>query len=355
MYNFQNIIAGVGQMSPEELAKQGMFCNSISTTLSRKMINDQKVLANAAPADLGYNFDITTLTSIRQQVVSQKFYEIAPADYINVKVGFGAFSDQLLTYKSYATGNGFESGIVDVNTGKLETVDAGFDAVTTKVVSWAKALNYNLLSLQTATKSGNWSLIEEKEKSRLKDWQLGIQKIFGLGHSSDDKVTGLLNNPSVTNDTTTLTAKISSLTDANFQSFIAAFVGAYRANTGSRNYPDTFVIPASDWDGLGRAASTTHPNISRREYLIKEFREATRNPNAQVLPLAYGDAADNNLGVTRYVMYRNDEDTLSMNIPVDYTSTVAGTFNGFSFESAAYGQFTGVEIYRPKEVLYFSF
>lgn len=355
MYNYQNVIAGVGTMSPEDLAKQGAFCNSISTTPSKKMINDQKVFANAAPADLGYNFDITTLTEIRQQIIEQKFYEIAPADYISVKVGFGAFSDQLLTYRSYSTGDGFESGIVDTNTSKLDTVDTGFDAITTKIVSWAKGLEYNLLSLQTATKSGNWSLIEQKEKARLQNWQLGIQKIFGLGHSTDEKVTGLLNNPNVTDDTTTLTAKISSLSDENFQSFIQAFVAAYRANTGSRNYPDTFVIPSSDWDGLGRAASTTHPNITRREYLIREFREITRNPNAQVIPLAYCDAADNNLGLTRYVMYKNNEDTLAMNIPVDYTSTIAGTFNGFNFESAAYGQFTGVEIYRPKEVIYFSF
>ena len=44
-----------------------------------------------------------------------------------------------------------------------------------------------------------------------------------------------------------------------------------------------------------------------------------------------------------------------VNIPVDYTSTLANSINGFNWQNAAYGQFTGVKVYRPKEVLYFDY
>jgi hypothetical protein len=42
-----------------------------------------------------------------------------------------------------------------------------------------------------------------------------------------------------------------------------------------------------------------------------------------------------------------------MDIPVDFTMTQAGTLNNFQFQDAAYGQFTGVGIYRLLELVYF--
>ena len=55
-----------------------------------------------------------------------------------------------------------------------------------------------------------------------------------------------------------------------------------------------------------------------------------------------------------YALYNKSEDALRMNIPVDYTNTMANSTNGFQFENTAYGQFTGVTVIRPKEMIYFT-
>ena len=75
----------------------------------------------------------------------------------------------------------------------------------------------------------------------------------------------------------------------------------------------------------------------------------------EINKLAYADMAQSGLAVQRYVLLRKDADTLAMNIPVDYTSTLANSINGFNWQNAAYGQFTGVTVFLPKEVLYFDF
>lgn len=355
----QNIIGSVEMHRGRQLP-EGMYVSSVSNASpnGKPLMNamGKMPLNNAADSSLGFQIDIDTLTEIRQKIIEQKFYEVAVADFMPVVVGFGAWSEQLLTYRAYQTSDDFESGIVDTATNsRLSEVNIGIDSVQTKVIDWAKMLGYSLMDVQKAQKSGNWSLIEQLEKSRKKNWDLGIQKVGFLGHSVDTNVTGLLNNAGVTNNTSLITEALKDMTDAEFQTFITGLLQAYFSNSDSTAFPDTFAIPMSDWLGLGKATSATYPVVNRRQYLINEFREATKNPNAQVVPLAYGDSGNNGLGVQRYVLYKNDADVLDMNIPVDYTSTVIGSINNFQFQNVAYGQFTGVQMYRPKEVLYFSY
>jgi hypothetical protein len=110
-----------------------------------------------------------------------------------------------------------------------------------------------------------------------------------------------------------------------------------------------------DWLGLGKSVSATFPIRDRIDYLESLFKKLTKNQNFKIMPLAYGDAANNDLGKTRYVLYNRNEDVLDLNLPIDYTSVAVGSLNNFQFQSVAYGQYTGVEIYRSKEVLYFDF
>jgi hypothetical protein len=56
-----------------------------------------------------------------------------------------------------------------------------------------------------------------------------------------------------------------------------------------------------------------------------------------------------------YVLLNYDEEALRMDIPLDYTNTLANSLDNFSFQNAGYGQFTGVLAYRPLELLYFGF
>ena len=94
--------------------------------------------------------------------------------------------------------------------------------------------------------------------------------------------------------------------------------------------------------------------VARRlERLEESMRQLTRNPDFKVLPSAYASKAVNGTKNV-YALYNKSEDTLRMNIPVDYTNTMANTTNGFQFENVAYGQFTGITLIRPKEMIYFT-
>ena len=85
------------------------------------------------------------------------------------------------------------------------------------------------------------------------------------------------------------------------------------------------------------------------------FKLITRNAAFKILPLAYGDAAYSTLGVQKYALYNSEEESIRMDIPVDYTNTLANSIDNFSFQNVGYGQFTGVLAYRPAEMLYFQY
>lgn len=305
---------------------------------------------------LGVDIPITTLTTAIKSISEQKFYKIAPADYVPVVVGEGSFGTDLLKYLSFQTGGDFEEGIIKTGTAnsKLAQVDAGVKGIRIPIVNWAKGLNWNLMEVQQAAKTGNWDLITAKEKSRKTNWDLGIQKITFLGSAAIEGVYGLLNQPDVSSNLSVITKSISSMSTTEYANFIATIYAAYREHSGYTAEPTTFVIPENDYNGLANPLNTTYPTKSKLEYLKDAFKEIVGS-EVKIKKLAYANSAQSGLGVNRYVLYREDPDTLALNIPVDYTATLANSINGFNWENAAYGQFTGVRVYRPKEVLYFDF
>lgn len=303
---------------------------------------------------MGYNIDLTTLTQVLKRVAEQKFYTVKPSDYIPVSVSEGAWSDQLLQYKSYQMGGEFEDGIIDVGSDqdRLATVNAGLEPVYTKVFNWAKELHWTIPEIEQASRTQVWDVIVAKEKARKKNWDLGIQKIAFEGNAKYG-INGLFGLPSVTANTTLITKKIGAMTAAEFQALMAGLLPAYRANTAYTAYPSIFVIPEDDYNTLATCADETYPLKTRLERLEESMRQLTRNPNFQVLPSAYASKAVNGTKNV-YALYNKSEDTLRMNIPVDYTNTMANTTNGFQFENVAYGQFTGITLIRPKEMIYFT-
>lgn len=305
---------------------------------------------------LGIEIPITTLTTAIKSVSEQKFFRVSPADYMPVVVGEGAFGTNLLKYTSFNMAGGFENGIIHqgVANSELAQADAGVEGISIPIINWAKGLNWNLFEVQTAAKTGNWDIITEKEKSRKTNWDLGIQKVAFLGLDAVADVKGLLNQPNVTSNTTTITKSITSMSASEYQAFVGKVYADYRANSAYTAEPDTFIIPESDYNGLASAVDPNFPIMSKLEYLKKAFREIVGQEVA-IKKLAYADMAQSGLNVQRYVLLKKDADTLAMNIPVDYTSTLANSINGFNWQNAAYGQFTGVKVYRPKEVLYFDY
>ena len=313
---------------------------------------------------LGYQIALDTLTFIKKQITEQKFYEVSPADYIPIAVGDGSFSQSILTNLSVSTARDFESGIINQGSGndRLEAADSAISSKTVAVMNWAKAVGYSIFEVEQALQANNWDIIESKHRARKKNWDLGIQAVAFLGlKGSNTTVPGLLTQTSanVNSDTTTITETISGMTSAEFATFVKNVVAAYQANCDYTAMPTHFVIPQDDWLGLASPVSDTYPFNSKLEYLKKAFAEIVPG-GVKIQPIVYGMPAYNvsrlgGSGLHRYAMYRYDPESIRMDVPVDYTVTQPNTLNNFQFQDAGYGQFTGVGVYRPLEILYFDF
>jgi len=348
--------------------KQPVILNSagkpITLTAGEKLhvermqrVMNQRCLENS----LGYEVSITTLTTVVKKITEQKFFEVAPADYIPIKVGEGTWSSNLTTYRSFQIADEFETGIINTggNNDRLASGDAGVDALNIKVNNWAKAIGWSIFDLELAAKSGNWDLVAAKEKSRKTNWDLGIQRVAFLGargqNGTGGSCLGMLNQPGVTFDATLITQPLSSMTPTQLSAFQQAVIQRYRNNCGYTAFPTHFQIPESDYNGLVAQASPQFPMKSILQLLEEGFQVITRNPSFKILPLAYGDKANSGLATQMYTLYKYDEESIRMDIPLDYTNTLANSIDNFSFQNAGYGQFTGVLAYRPLEMLYMGF
>lgn len=315
---------------------------------------------------LGYEVSITTLTTIMKKITEQKFFEIPPADYVPLRVGEGTWSSNLTTYRSFETADEFETGMI--NTGgqnaRLAAADAGVDALNIKVFNWAKSIGWSIFDLELAAKSGNWDLVSAKEKARKRNWDLGVQRIAFLGmrgqNGSGGACLGLLNQSGITTNTTVITQPISAMTTADLKQFCAQIVEAYRNNNQRTAWPSHFIIPESDYNGLASQASPNFPIKSTLQLIEEMFQVICRNKSFKVLPLAYGDAQYHAdvpaiAGKQVYVLLNYDEESIRMDVPLDYTNTLANSLDNFSFQNAGYGQLTGVLAYRPLELMYFTY
>lgn len=316
---------------------------------------------------LGYEVSITTLTTIVKKVSEQKLYQIAPADYVPIRVGEGTWSSNLTTYRSFDEADVFESGIIDTgaSNARLSVVDAAIDALNIKVYPWAKQNGWTIFDIELASKSGNWDLIAAKEKARKRNWDLGIQRIAFLGakglNGSSGTVLGLLNQAGVKVDTTTITANLSGLSADNLSTFQQNVIANYRSNCNYTAFPTHFIVPESDYDGLASQASSSFPMKSKLELLLAGFQTICQNKNFKILPLAYADSANAGGALNsaysskQYVLLNYDEESLRMDIPLDYTNTLANSVDNFMFQNVGYGQFTGLLAYRPAEMYYMGF
>ena len=310
---------------------------------------------------LGYEVPITTLTTIMKKITEQKFFEIPPADYLPLRVGEGAWSSNLTTYRSFEMADEFETGVINTGGGnaRLATGDAGVDALNIKVYNWAKSIGWSIFDLELAAKSGNWDLVSAKEKTRKKNWDLGIQRVAFLGarglNQSGGSCQGLLNQDGITTNLSVITQPISAMSPSDLKQFCGQVIEAYRSNVQRTAWPTHFIVPESDYNGLASQASADFPIKSTLQLLEEMFQTITRNKAFKILPLAYGDVAYSGMSQQIYVLLNYDEESIRMDVPVDYTNTLANSIDNFSFQNAGYGQFTGVLAYRPLELLYFKF
>jgi hypothetical protein len=313
----------------------------------------------------GFKYAIDTLSFIKAEITEQKFYKVNFADYMPVSVGRGNYSDDIWTNTSFSNAGSFASGIIGTGSNsRFASVDASVSPKSQQVRMWAKQLNYNIVEIEKALQANNWDPIMAKERARKENCDLGLQEVAFIGLSTDSAITGLLTNPNVTIDTTTITALISSLGAANLATFVQTLIKSYFIGTGGSDVgaqytqmPTDFLVPYADWLGLsvpfpGTVGTYPLPMI---DYLNMAFKAQTQNPNFRIRPIAYCDPANNPSALHIYCLYNNDPRSLMMEIPIGYTTSSANTLNGFSFQNVGYTRFTGVGVIRNLEVRYFQF
>ncbi len=319
--------------------------------------------ANGAVSDqsLGYQYTIQTTTFIRARVLEQKFYTVPMADYVPIEVGTGAYLEDIKTNVQYDLAGSFEAGIQDTASGPTQVAQVSVATApkTAKIKTWAYGYQYSVPEVEKALASNNWNVIEGKMRALKRRFDLGLQKVAFLGLRSDAGVPGLLSNTEVTVDSaTTITKYISSMSAIEFSTFVQKILGVYFANAGYTVLPDTFLMPMQDFLGLTAPVSPDFPVVNKLAYLEDAFKRATMNPNFKIRATAYNDQT-NNVGVwavagtNRYVLYRNDPDTVKMDLPVSFVLNPAATADNFHWNGVGVAQFTGAVVYRAPEVMYF--
>lgn len=308
------------------------------------------------PSGAGFQYIITTMSYIRSKVIEQKFYEIPVADFMPVDVGEGAWMEDIVQNITFNSGGSFYEGDVDMQTesGRLAQVDAGLDKLTMPIKSWGKGTAWTVFEIAKAAAANNWDVVEAKMRSLKKNWDLGVQETGFLGHP-DGKITGLLNDGEATINTSLITKSLTSMSEAEFTAFVGGLLPAYFANSNDTALPDIFVIPNSDFLGLGVPYSSSFPNISKLEYMLNMMKTTTGNKNFQIKGLSYAQASinvDRGINKNRYALYKNQEDTGKMSIPVDFTMYEADTSNKINWTQAAIGQYSGYLLNRKREMLY---
>ena len=311
--------------------------------------------AFATPNAYGLEKTITTLTQIVADVQRQKFYTVAEplTSYVPIEMGTGAYSKQLFQYAVAQVVDNFEAGIIQPGNGinKDASLDITIDGVTIKNNFWRMKYEATKEILEMARVNvQTFSYIEEQERARLKTSQLGIQKILFKG-TDDGLNTGLLNNANVTVNTSLLPANISAMSITQLTNFAKTAISTFFTNSNSTVFPNTWLMPTSDYMSLGVPINPEYPIGTIREFLERAFTDAGAPADFKILHTVYNNTASTT-GGGRHVLYNRDADVLTMYIPKPYTPYPLYPVGSLDMISDAEMQFTGVWVKRPQEMLY---
>lgn len=315
-------------------------------------INHTQELFNAA----GYgDIDVTLLTIIEREISQQKFYKIDPEKFIPIDHTQGGFANYITVLRNFITAEGDIDGWtrgVDNDNARRGQDGVKLESVALKIHNLAKMVSYSMFEIREAQQTGRWSIVTEKERARKIDYDLSVQRSLLLGDANHQ---GLLNQTSVTTNTTLLTKKISSMTAAEFKAFLASWLSTFYTATERTALPDTLAIAPSDYLGLGVAVDEQYPVFTTMKKRLEDvFKEMTGNPNAEIVPLAYCEPEFNS-NYYKYVLYRKDFDTIRAYQPFDYNVVQGATVDGMNYQNTAWARLSDVFVNRPREMLYLSF
>jgi len=310
-------------------------------------------------ADLGFRYAIDTTTLMRVQTVRQRFFKIAPADFLTIEVGNGAYLENITTNLSYGLSGDFESGYLNLAAQGMQSpeIKVARGHKTYPIQTWSKGYTYNLIEIQKALKGGNWDEVREETDFIKKVSDLGLQKATFMGTPAFANMEGLLTLSEPTIDTTAISKPLKSMDAGEFQSFIENILGLYAANAEYVDVPDTFLMPFDDFTGLAGYTSDAFQIRTKISVLIETFQALTGNKNFKIAGIPYCMSTKNAgfvsaLGKQRYMLYKNDPEVVRMDIPVPFTLTAPATPDNFNWNGRAYLQHTGVQCFLPKLVYY---
>jgi len=314
-------------------------------------------LSNAAATDtLGFEQLISTQTEIVAGVIETKYYELLGqnlSDFVSFDVGRGAYSTNVFQYTSAYVGSPFEDGLVQPSSGLGINAKSSIqiDGISLKNNFWRMdyEVSHEIIEMGKVNAQA-FSLIEENEKARKKVYDLGIQKIVFEGIKGDGDVLGLLNQPTVTINTSLAAKSLKNMSATEFSAFAVGSLGAYLTNNNNTAMPDTLMLATSDFVALGAPSNDSYPLKTKRDILEEAFRKAGA-VNLKIVHSKYNETASTSSGI-RMVLYHNVPDSVKVYIPKQYTPNALYPMNGVDFVSVAEAQFTGVQCIRPKEMLY---
>ena len=338
-----------------------------SETYAKQLMNTNGTINMSG---LGFQYVLQTTTLISADLVKQQFYEEPVAEAAPVLVGRGPWMESIVTNLTFDAAGPFEQGIQNqASRSAVSNVEVALSPITTTNKTWARGYSYNLIEMQKALASNNWDLVSSKQEALIKNWQLGIQGVGFLGLKGNASVPGLLTNTGVTVDDSgvVLPTMISNMFQGSylaanaFNVFCSKIVQAFLTNCNEVKYPNRFAMPRADFVGLSIPVTVAGVPVAMTalEWLEKSFKGIC-GQDFKIIPTAYGNKARNAgyinglaNGANRYALYRADKETIHMDIPVDFTLGAPGTGNNFDFNAVGMGQFSGMNVFRIPEVMYF--
>lgn len=300
---------------------------------------------------------VDTITEIVDGIVEAKYYTVdgTLSDYINIDAsGRGAYAGEIFQFTGAYVGSPFKQCIINpASTGihNDATADIAVDGIRTPNNFYRQKYSISQEGLKMAAVNRvTFDLVEEKEKSRKKCWDLGLQDTLfeGLG---DGKTFGLLNQPGVTVNTSLIPVAIQNMTTAQLKIFAGSALTAAFANSNYTIKPNRWLMPTDTFMALGVPYGDTFGMPTVIEVLENAFKQAGAPSDFRIVHSIYGDAAGTG-GRGRHIFYNTEADNVIMLTPKPYTPHPLYAVGALDMISDAEAQFTGVWLKRTGSMLY---
>jgi len=305
----------------------------------------------------GIEQTIQTTTQIVAGVVNKLYYKLMGqklSDFVKIEVGTGAYSTNLFQYASAYVGSPFKAGLINptatgINADANSNIKIGALQIPNNFWRMKYEVGQELIGM-AARNAETFSIIEENERSRKEVFDLGLQEATfkGLG---DGKSYGLLNQPSVTVNTTLMTAELNAMSDAQFQTFLASAPAAYAANASGTMMFNRMLVPQSAFLALQQPFGSY--GETRKTILERAFQGIV-GEDFKIVHATYctGATAGGNATKGRYVFYNTNEDNLTMYLPKPYTPHPLFPQGALDMVSDSEAQFTTPYLKRVNSMLY---